>query len=173
MNQFLTPDLKKRVALWALGVALPEADDLRPHVRSAMLGVAAAAVVGVLIALASAAGLAGAYFYLVENGYSEAIALAVVCASALILAVIAFAVSKASVKKSLGIDQSLKLFHNPRAAGLEDSLNQIIGGFLDGFLEDDEEEEKPRKKPKARVEAELDVTFESQAESEETPTIRH
>jgi len=173
MNQFLTPDLKKRFALWVLGIALPEADDLRPHVRSAMLGVAAAAAVGVLIALASAAGLAAAYLYLVERGYSEAISLAAVCASALVLAVIAFAVSKAAVKKSLAAEESLKLFHNPRSAGFENGLNQIVAGFLDGFLEDDEEDAKPAKKTGTKVEAELDVTFQSQEDDKDQPITRH
>ncbi len=128
--------MKKRLALWLIGQALPRASDLRPHTHAALTAVTAGAAYGVLLAIAVAAMLGGLYFYLVGEGLSNGGALAVIGGAAALSAVIAYQIARRAADKAAQVTESLSLFaHNSHNDSLGALMKTLTDHFIDGLTE--------------------------------------
>lgn len=145
--------IKKRIALWALGQALPNASALRPVMRAGLVAVVAAAAWGVIIAVAIIAILTVFYFYMVGEGLHSGVALGVTVGIGVLCVSLATLVISHSIEKTIHVQQSLKLFNGSAEHTIGKILNCILDGFLDGLMEhpsrsmraNAEEDEDPEK----------------------------
>lgn len=123
--------LKQRFALWVLEKTLPDVSSLRPKLHAAMLGIAAAAFGGVLLAITVVTALIGIYALLWNEGWTATLILPVIGAVSFLLSCAAFLVSRYALQKSVDLSPSHNVIQD---SDLADACTAIIQGFLDGLL---------------------------------------
>lgn len=105
--------LKKRLAIWAIGQALPESSALKPHIRAALTSVALAAAAGTLAVIGLLAVLAGVYFYLIDIGMATHVTLGFIGGIIILLSVILYAYARSKVHVVSKVGENTSLFsHN-------------------------------------------------------------
>lgn len=128
--------MKQRLALWALGQALPDASTFQSHIREALLGVMLACVAGVLLALSFACGLYLAYLAIIQQGVSPMVTLAFLMAAGLLIATLSFLLARRLIAKSTNITEDLSLFSREDSKdALTDTFQILAKNFFSGFME--------------------------------------
>lgn len=130
--------LKRRFALWALGLALPEVSVLKPMVQRGMRSIALVVFAGIMLAVIVTGGLAMLYLYLMEAGLETTAAAWVVLGIAALLALLAWMLAMRQMRAVTAVPQSLRLFDHRAQDMLGDTLQQLASGFLEGLLKDDD-----------------------------------
>jgi hypothetical protein len=154
--------LKKRLAIWAIGQALPDSEALKPHLKSALVSVALAAAAGTLAVIGLMAAFAALYFYMIDIGMATHVSLAFVGAVVLLLAILLYSYARSKVHVVANISESTALFshansHGPQASVEDDSdeipdnkaltydvnnpneivgeiVSDVVGSFIDGIF---------------------------------------
>lgn len=126
--------LLRRVSLWILGQALPEAGALRKPARIAMIGVMVASIAGALIALSVAAGMIALYFFLQNEGLSVEGSLGVVAGVGLLTGLLAFFAARGRMDAIPESLENLQMFQQHRPKDIfGELLNMVVGGFMEGI----------------------------------------
>lgn len=127
---------KQRIFLWLLGQALPDSDALKRHIRMALLGVMAAVVTGVLVALVFTACMAVLYIYLTDLGYGMAAVFTIIALASLTSATLMFILAKSAMEKATDLNSSLKLFGRKPKSEITDTINLAFDAFLEGLMQE-------------------------------------
>lgn len=150
---------KKRLALWALGQALPDSDALKPYVRVALLGVMAAAAIGGLIALTIVGLLAGLYLYLISEGVGLGMSIFITAASGLLVILIGYLFAERKIDRLSHVGESISLFSHEKNDVIADTFNLIVNGFVDGLFNEKKPSSSPHTATEKAEESPSDVIF--------------
>lgn len=126
--------LKQRIALWALGLALPEMSALKPMVRAAMRSLALLVFAGLLAAVMFTGLLVILYLYLSAGILSPVASAAVVTGLLAALAILAWWQAWRHMRQLAQLPDQLRLFEHPTHDMLGDAAQLLASGFLEGLL---------------------------------------
>lgn len=128
--------IARRVGLWALIQALPDEDALQVYLRAAYKGLAGVIIGSVLTGSAIAAGIAAAYNFMLESGWTTSQALGATAGFTLLLIIACFALASRWFVQLAGIkdDYSITKQH-PKAHSLSGFVNHAVSDVADGFIE--------------------------------------
>lgn len=163
-GEYIVSDFKKRIAIWALGQALPETSALKPYVHAVILSVVAASAAGTLMVISFISALAAVFYYFNSSGIDTETNFLILAAFTLSIGLVAYLYAKNKISNMGNLSKSLSLFsaHTDVAHATADheeesphivheailldnkedvevavgeTVNAIIGGFWEGFRE--------------------------------------
>lgn len=145
--------IARRVGLWALIQALPDEDALQTYLRAAYRGLASVIIGAVLTGSAIAAGIAAAYKFLLEDGYSEATALAATAGFTLALIIVCFAMANRWFLQLTNIKDDFAVTKTSKSYSISNIVTNAMHDVADGFVEGltaDRASAQPVNRPTAR-----------------------
>lgn len=128
----------RRLGLWLLGQALPDAGVLRKPARLALISVLVASAAGTLLALSVVATLIGLFMYLQGEGLSMGASLSIVGLVGMMAGMVVYLIAQRrldSVPDSLA---DLQLFQGRPTDIFGELVQMAVGGFLEGLSDTSE-----------------------------------
>lgn len=147
--------LIKRLALAAVGQALPEASALSATLRVAQKGLLATVVAGVLLAGLIIVGLFGFYLYLVAAGVTQLTAIGIITLILFMLTVISGLVAERYLTKLPEVKQELSPFRGSN--GFDLPVQEMLSAFMEGIATGGSTQSRYRQAGDVRVHEREDV----------------
>jgi hypothetical protein len=150
--------LARRMALWVLDQALPEAPDLTALLRTVFITMAAGAAAGVALIGLFAVGMAGIYQLLMEQGFSSSTSMLSVTGIALLGVFAAYRFVYGRID-----DLTNRRSTIAEEADIIGEVRDLATSLALGFIQGLQEKDSPsRKKTDASYEAEFEATDDEQ-----------
>lgn len=127
--------LKQRIALWALGLALPEMSVLKPVMQRSLRSIAYVVFAGIMAAVMVTGGLCLLYLHLIKAGLPTGTALWLIFGIGALLMLVAWLLAMRQLRKMSDVSDSLRLFDHPAQEMLGEAVQLIAAGFIEGLLQ--------------------------------------